>query len=93
MDILLSTGPTVLLHRTAFQQVSPQPLLVPGVAPSQVQDPEFAFDGLDWISPETVQVSLKGRTAFWCVSHLPQFCIICKLAEGDLCPFIQVFDE
>jgi len=32
----------VPLHRAALQQVSPKPVLVPGVAPPQVQDPALA---------------------------------------------------
>ncbi|PKU42183.1 neuronal acetylcholine receptor subunit alpha-4 [Limosa lapponica baueri] len=40
-----------------------------------------------------VHVSLYGSKAFWCVSHSSQFCIISKVAEGTLCPLIQVIDE
>jgi len=42
---------------------------------------------------QSVQVSLNGSTAFWCVSHSSQLCIISKLTEGGLYPFIQVIDE
>ena len=34
----------------------------------------------------------EGSTAFWCVSHSSQLCIISKLAEGALHPFIQLMD-
>lgn len=30
---------------------------------------------------------------FWCISCSSQFCTFCKLAEGVLCPIIQVIDE
>jgi len=36
---------------------------------------------------------LNGKTAFCCASHSSQLCIISKLAEGELCLFIQVADE
>jgi len=36
---------------------------------------------------------LNGSTAFQCVRHSSQLCIISKLAEGGLYPFIQVADE
>ena len=42
---------------------------------------------------QPVQVSLNGSTALQCISHLSQFCVISELAEGTLCPFIQVNDE
>jgi len=67
-----------------------------GVVPPQVQDPALAL-----VEPhqvplcptfQTVQVTLNGSTAFWCIYHTSQF-VISKLAEGTLCPFIQVIDE
>jgi len=42
---------------------------------------------------QPVQVSLNGSTASQCISHSSQHCIISKLAEGGLYPFIQVIDE
>ena len=42
---------------------------------------------------QSVQVLLNAGTGFWCVSHSSQLCIISKLAEDGLCPFIQVVDE
>ncbi|GAB0209736.1 E3 ubiquitin-protein ligase RBBP6-like [Grus japonensis] len=39
------------------------------------------------------QISLNGSTAFWCIGHSSQLSIISKLAEGTLCPLIQVIDE
>ena len=68
-----------------------------GVVPPQVQDPAFALVELHQVplcpTLQPVQVSLNGSTAFWTISQSPQFCIISKLAEGTLCPFIQVIDE
>ena len=42
---------------------------------------------------QSVQVLLNGSTAFWCVSHSSQLCIISRFAEGAFYPFIQVTNE
>ncbi|PKU34685.1 iq and aaa hypothetical protein [Limosa lapponica baueri] len=42
---------------------------------------------------QPVRVLLDGSTAFRCVNHPSQFCVISKLAEGTFHPFIQVIDE
>lgn len=43
---------------------------------------------------QPVQVLLNGSTSFWCVSLSSQLCsFITKLAQGELCPFIQDVDE
>jgi len=39
---------------------------------------------------QSVQVLLNASTASQCVSHSSQLCIITKLAEDELYPFIQV---
>jgi len=48
------------------------------VIPSQVQDPALALVELYQVplcpTLQTVQVSLDGSTAFWCISHSSQFC-------------------
>ena len=38
---------------------------------------------------QSIQVLLSGSTAFWCVSHSSQLCIISKLAEGGLHLFTE----
>ncbi|PKU44305.1 hypothetical protein llap_5392 [Limosa lapponica baueri] len=87
----------VFLLRAAPQQVSSQPVLVKGVIPPQVQHPTLAFIEVHQVplcpTLQPVQVSLDGGTAFWCVSHPSQFCVISKLAEGTFRPFIQDIDE
>jgi len=85
-------------HRpAASQQVSPTPVLVHGVIPPQVQDPALALVELHEVplcpALQPVQVLLNGSTAFWFISHFSMFGAISKLAEGTLCPFIQVADE
>ena len=41
----------------------------------------------------SVQVTLNGSTAFWCVRCSLQLCVVSKHAEGRLCIFIQFIDE
>ncbi|PKU42718.1 hypothetical protein llap_6967 [Limosa lapponica baueri] len=87
----------VFLHRAALQLVSPQPVLVHGVIPLQVQDPTLALVEFHQVplcpTLQPVQVLLYGGTAFWYASHPSQFCVISKPAAGALHPFIQVIDE
>jgi len=68
-----------------------------GVISPQVQDLTLALVQFHQVplcpALQPFQVSLNGSTAFSCISHLSSFCIISKLAEGTLCPFIQVTDE
>jgi len=70
---------------------------VHGVVPPQVQDPALALVELHQVplfpALQPVWVLLNGSTAFWCIHHSSQFCVISKLAEGTLSPFIQVIDE
>jgi len=62
-----------------------------------VQDPAFGFVELHQVplcpTLQPVQISLNGNTAFCCISHFSQFSVTSKLAEGTLCPYIQVIDE
>jgi len=85
-----------LFHRTTVQQVSLEPVLVRGIVPPQVQDPTLSLVELHQVplcpTLQRVQVSLDGSTVFQCIHHSSQFCVISKLAEGTLCPFIQLID-
>ncbi|GAB0194696.1 PHD finger protein 7-like [Grus japonensis] len=42
---------------------------------------------------QPAQIVLNGRAAFRCVSNSSQFGVTGKLAEGTLCPLVQVIDE
>lgn len=42
---------------------------------------------------QTVKVSLDGRTTFYCISHPYQSGVIRNLAEGMLCPIVQLINE
>ena len=35
---------------------------------------------------------IKGSTT-WSISYSSQFYVMCKLAEGTLCPIIQIFND
>ena len=67
------------------------------VIPPQVQDFTLALLEPHQVPPYPtlmpVHVSLNGSTAFRCIHQSSQLCIISKLAEGGLYPFIQVIDE
>lgn len=52
---------------------------------------DFTFE-LHWVQ-QPVQISLKDSTVLWCTRCFVKFCTTSKLAEGTLCPCIQVFDE
>jgi len=64
--------PQVLLSRAALNPFIPQPLLISGLAPAQVQD--FALGLAEPHEVHTgpilnlVQVPLDGILSFWCVN-------------------------
>jgi len=78
----------VLLSRAALNPLIPQPMLIAGVAPTQIKDL-----ALDLVEPHEVhtgpllqlfQILLDGILSFWCVNCTTQLGVICKLAEGAL---------
>jgi len=40
-----------------------------------------------------LEAPLNDSTTIWSIKHSSQFCIICKLAEGVLCPIFQLINE
>lgn len=84
LESLLSTGTL----RAAFQEVSSQPVQVPGIIPPQVQDPAFAFVEFLELPLHTilqaVQVSLDVSTGLW--GHSSWFCNGSELAEDASVP-------
>ncbi|KAK4823599.1 hypothetical protein QYF61_003799 [Mycteria americana] len=87
----------VLLSRTALNPFIPQPVLIPGVAPTQGQDPALGL-----VEPhevhivpllQLVQVPLDGILSLRHVNRTTQLGVICKLAEGALNPAVYVIDE
>jgi len=67
------------------------------VIPPHVMDPTLALVEPHQVSScptlQPVQVLLNGSTAFWCAIHSSQLCIISKLAETGLYPYIHVISE
>ncbi|GAB0180351.1 mitochondrial enolase superfamily member 1 [Grus japonensis] len=39
-----------------------------------------------------IKVPLDNNMTLWCISHSPESGVICKLAEGTLCPIIQIIN-
>ena len=68
-----------------------------GIIPLQVPDSRLVLVEACQVplysTLQPAQVLFNGSTAFWCVRHSFQLCIISKLAEGELYPCIQVIDE
>ena len=42
---------------------------------------------------QPVKVPLDSSMTLWLISHSSPFCVICKLAQGALCPIVQVINE
>ncbi|KAK4820325.1 hypothetical protein QYF61_023558 [Mycteria americana] len=97
VQLLVHQYPQVLLRRAALNHIIPQPVLIPGIAPSQVQDlaPGLVEPHEVHTGPllQLVQVPLDGIPSFWRVSCTTQLGVICKLAEGALNPPVCVIDE
>jgi len=77
-----------LLGRAALNPLIPQPVLIAGVALTQMQDLALGLVELREVHTgpflELVQVPLDGILSFWCVNCTTQLDVICKLAEGAL---------
>ncbi|KAK4816170.1 hypothetical protein QYF61_011552 [Mycteria americana] len=89
--------PQVLLSRAALNPFIPQPVLIPGVALTQVQDPALGLVRSHEVCMgpllELVQVPLDGIPSLRRVNLTTQLGVICKLAEGALNPTVYVIDE
>ncbi|GAB0180669.1 cAMP-dependent protein kinase inhibitor alpha [Grus japonensis] len=89
--------PYVLLCRAALNPFIFQPVWIPGVALTQVQnlalglvEPHEVHMGL---LLKLVQVPLDGILSLRHVNHTTQLGVICKLAESALNPTVHVTDE
>ncbi|KAK4829842.1 hypothetical protein QYF61_006852 [Mycteria americana] len=87
-------APQVLLHRAALNPFIPQPVLIPGVAPTQVQEPALGLVKPHEVHTrpllQLVQVPLDGLPSLRYVNCTTQLGVICKLAEGALNPTVYV---
>ncbi|KAK4805635.1 hypothetical protein QYF61_009861 [Mycteria americana] len=97
VQLFIHQYPQVLLHRAALKQFIPQPVLILGVALTQVQDLALGL-----VEPhevhmgpllELVHVPLDGISSLRSVSCTTPFGVICKFAEGALDPTVYVVDE
>jgi len=88
IKLFIQQYPQVLLSRTALNHIIPQPVLIVGVALTQMQDLALGLvehhEVLTGPLPEFVQVPLDGIPSFWCVTCTTQLGVICKLPEGAL---------
>ncbi|KAK4828650.1 hypothetical protein QYF61_000298 [Mycteria americana] len=75
----------------------PQPVLIPGVALTHVQDLALGLAEPHEVHMgpllELIQVPLDGILSLRNVSHTTQFGVMCKLAEGALNSTVYVIDE
>ena len=87
----------VLLRRAALNLFIPQPVLILGVASTQVQDLALGL-----VEPHEVhtgpllkliQVPVDGISSLRGVNHTTELGVICKFAEGAFDPTVYVTDE
>ncbi|KAK4825246.1 hypothetical protein QYF61_025645, partial [Mycteria americana] len=96
VHLFIHQYPQVLLRRAALSPFIPQPVLILGVAPTQVQDlalglvePHDVHTGPLF---QLVQVPLDGIPSLRRVNCTTQLGVACKLAEGALDPTVYVID-
>ncbi|KAK4825882.1 hypothetical protein QYF61_003156 [Mycteria americana] len=94
VQLFIHQYPQGLLQRAALNPFIPQPILIPRVVPTQVQDPVLGvvepYKGHMGPLLELVQVPLDGIPSLRHVNHTTQLGVICKLAEGALDPTVYV---
>ncbi|KAK4826030.1 hypothetical protein QYF61_003851 [Mycteria americana] len=97
VQLFIHQYPQVLLHRAALNHIIPQPVLILGVAHTQVQDLALGLDEPHevHIGPllQLVQVPLDGILSLRRVDRTTQLGVIFTLAEGALDPTAYVIDE
>jgi len=81
VQLFIYQYPQVLLGRTALNLFIPQPVLLVGIAPKQMQDLTLGlvepYDIHTGLPLQLVQVPLDGILSFWCVSCTIQLGVIC----------------
>ncbi|PKU43223.1 hypothetical protein llap_6461 [Limosa lapponica baueri] len=87
----------ILLLRAALNVFIPQPVLIPGLSLTQVQDPPLCLIDLHKVHMgpllKSVQVPLDGIPSLRHVNCTTQLGVVCKLAEGAPSPTVDVTDE
>jgi len=89
--------PHVLLSSAALNPFILQPIFMPGVALTLVQDLALRLVELHEVHTgpflDLVQVPLDGIVSLRRVDHTTELDVTCRLAEGALNPAVCVFDE
>ncbi|PKU41812.1 hypothetical protein llap_7885 [Limosa lapponica baueri] len=97
VELLINQDPQVLLLRAALQPFSTQPVFVPGITMSQVQDLALGLIELHEVDMDPplkpVQVSLDGIPSLQRVDCTTQLGVVSKLAEGALYPTVRVSNK
>ncbi|PKU46894.1 hypothetical protein llap_2788 [Limosa lapponica baueri] len=96
VQLFIHQYPQTLLFRSVLNPFIPQPVLILGVALTQVQDPALGLEpheALTGLLLKLVQVPLDGIPSLQHVNCTTQLGVICKLTEGALNPTVYVFDE
>jgi len=88
VQLFIHQYPQVFLGRTALNPFIPQPVLISGITPTQMQDLALGLVEPHEIHTgpllKLVQIPLDGMLSLWCVSCTTQLGVISKLAEGAL---------
>ena len=88
VQLFVHQYPQVFPSRATLKPFIPQPVLIVGFAPTQMQDLALGLVEPHEVHKgpvlEPVHVPLDSILFFWCVSCTTQLGIICKLAEGAL---------
>lgn len=100
-QLVVHQDPQMLLGKAVFQPVSLHCVLVPGLFLPRCRTLPFPSWNterpLSAQFPSLVEVSLHAGKTIWCISHAPQFCIICELAEGIFLqsyrPLVKMLDS
>ncbi|KAK4816932.1 hypothetical protein QYF61_025428 [Mycteria americana] len=97
VQLFIHQYPQVRLGRAALNPFIPQPVLILGVAPTQVQNLALILVECHEVHRgpllELVQVPLDGMPSLRLVNRTSQLGVICKLAEGALNPTVCGADE
>ncbi|PKU47710.1 hypothetical protein llap_1990 [Limosa lapponica baueri] len=97
VELLVQQHSQVLLLRAALNPSSAQPVFVPGIAMTRVQDLALGLVELHEVRtgpPLTpVQVPLDGIPSLQCIDHAIQLDVISKLAEDARNPTVCISDK
>ncbi|GAB0193852.1 mitochondrial enolase superfamily member 1 [Grus japonensis] len=97
VQLAIHQDPQILCSKVAFQLVSHHHVLMPGVVPPQVQDFAFVLVELHEVPVgsflQPLEVALDGSMILWFINDTCQCCVISKIAEGALCPIVQIIRE